>query len=119
MNFINRKLITIMEDIEDFLKTKKSEKNKDFLHRHPRKELELGLDLDHVIVDRSDWNIVRCNRAADEVRKDRNLDRGLELWWKVLDVSNGTRSFCEAYHKTYTCKNGKVYCFTCKEFNKA
>lgn len=26
-----------------------------FLHNHPRKEKELGLDNDHVIVDREDW----------------------------------------------------------------
>lgn len=37
-----------------------------FLHNHPRKEKELGLDNNHVIVDRDDWEqakqIIRTNK---------------------------------------------------------
>ena len=30
-----------------------------FLHRHPKKEAEAGIDEGHVIVDREDWEIIR------------------------------------------------------------
>jgi hypothetical protein len=29
-----------------------------FLHRHPKKEIEANLDKDHVIVDRDEWETV-------------------------------------------------------------
>lgn len=41
-----------------------------FLHNHPRKEKELGLDENHVIVDREDWEI-----AKTYVPKDASINK--------------------------------------------
>jgi hypothetical protein len=36
------------------------------LHRHPKKEAELGLDDQHVIVDRKDWEQCQAEGLVEE-----------------------------------------------------
>jgi len=54
-----------------------------FLHNHPKKEAELGLDDTHVIVDKEDWVAVRSGGLANE---NKHLRDSLEKLHNTLHM---------------------------------
>lgn len=72
------------------------EKSKDFLHSHPGNQYKLGLDSEHVIVDRKDWEIARkvlrgrnfpdlLQHIKDKMKADRDKARK-EMDSKSLNI---------------------------------
>jgi len=43
---------------------------KGFLHRHPKMEMSLALDSNHVIVDIEDWNIARKQANSVQIKTE-------------------------------------------------
>ena len=105
MNFINKKFITIMEDIEDFLKTKKSEKNKDFLHNEEL--IKENLEIYKLIInDLLEW--IDSNKSLTTLDKTNELYNlfkdfftGILRKYKQLKPNNSRKSMILYVLKNY------------------